>query len=292
MKTVLLMGATGMLGNAVYRVLKDQYHLKMAVRNPDKIKLLERAHGGTGEHEVLAFDAAGVYQDYLEKKGFPGKYFCDFLNRVGPVDHVINAIGVTIPFSLREPPMTFFTNGALPHLLARVFGERLIHITTDCVYDGKDGFPYSENSPRSPVDIYGLSKSLGEPTECLTIRTSIIGRELGGGTGLLEWFLRQQGQTIQGFAGHYWNGITTRQFANVCDQIMRAPDAFPRRGVYHVFSTAVSKYEMLLAFQARYGVRCTIQAESSNQLNRTMTTVKELNGMLKMPSFAEMLAAL
>lgn len=281
-----------MLGNAVYGVLKDRYRLKLAVRNPEKVGLLEREHGGTGRHEVLPFDAAAVYQDFAAKKGFPGRYLCDFLNRVGPVDHVINAVGVTIPFALREPAMTFFTNGALPQILARVFGESLIHITTDCVYEGTDGFPYDENSPKSPVDVYGLSKSVGEPAECLTIRTSIIGRELEGGTGLLEWFLGQEGQTINGFTEHYWNGITTRQFGKICDQIMQSPETFPRRGIYHVFSTAVSKYEMLLAFQAKYGVRCTIKRDGANKLNRTMSTVKELNGMLKVPTFAEMVDAL
>ena len=292
MKRVLLLGATGMLGSAVYGVLHKKYDLILGVRNFDKIALLERVYEGTGKHKILSFDGIPIYQDYIAKKGSPGDYMTHFLHRVGEVEHVINAIGVTIPFSLREPALTFFINGALPHILAQQFGEKLIHITTDCVYNGKDGFPYDENSPKSPVDVYGLSKSIGEPTNCLTIRTSIIGRELDGMTGLLEWFLQQSGKTITGFAEHYWNGITTHQFGKLCDQIMQSPDAFPRRGVYHVFSTVVSKYEMLLAFQRKYGIQCTIKADEENRLNRTITTVKELNRMLKVPSFAEMLDAL
>jgi dTDP-4-dehydrorhamnose reductase len=216
----------------------------------------------------------------------------EFLRRVGKIDHVINAIGVTIPFSMREPALTFFINGALPHILAESFGEKLIHITTDCVYNGKEGFPYNENSSKSPTDLYGLSKSLGEPTGCLTIRTSIIGRELDGMSGLLEWFLQQEGKTITGFAEHYWNGITTQQFGKLCDQIMQSPDAFPRRGIYHVFSTVVSKYEMLLSFQRKYGIRCTIKADNENKLNRSMTSVKELNQLLRVPAFPQMLEAL
>jgi len=292
MKRVLLLGATGMLGSAVYGVLNKKYDLILGIRNLDKISLLEKAYGGADKAKILPFDAALVYQDYVAKKGFPGQYMTQFLQGVGEVDHVINAIGVTIPFVLREPAVTFFVNGALPHILAQHFQEKLIHITTDCVYNGKDGFPYDENSPKSPVDVYGLSKSLGEPANCLTIRTSIIGRELDGFTGLLEWFLQQRGKTITGFAEHYWNGITTQQFGKLCDQIMESPDAYPRRGVYHVFSTAVSKYDMLLAFQRKYGISCTIKTEKENKLNRTMTTVKELNRLLEVPSFAEMLDAL
>jgi dTDP-4-dehydrorhamnose reductase len=290
MKRVLLLGATGMLGSAVYDVLKDRYELLLAVRNPEKVGLLERAHGGTGQHTVVPFEASAVYQDYVAKRGHPGPYFCDFLRRAGDVDHVINTIGVTIPFSMHDPASTFFVNGALPHLLARAFGERLIHITTDCVYSGRVGFPYDETSPKTPADIYGLSKALGEPAECLTIRTSIIGRELNGFTGLLEWFLRQEGKVVSGYTEHYWNGVTTHEFGELCHRIMQSPSG--RRGVYHVFSTVVSKYQMLVAFQRRYGIRCTIVPENEKKLNRTLTTVKELNGMLRVPSFEEMVDAL
>lgn len=292
MKRVLLLGATGMLGSAVYGVLRKKHDLVLGVRSVDKVALLEKAYGGTGRHKVLPFDALLIYQDYVAKKAFQGDYMAEFLRRVGEVDYVINAVGVTIPFALREPAVTFFINGALPHLLAREFGERLIHITTDCVYNGREGFPYKENSPKSPVDIYGLSKSIGEPAGCLTIRTSIIGRELDGFTGLLEWFLQQHGNTITGFAEHYWNGVTTQQFGRLCDQIMESPDDFPRSGVYHVFSTVVSKYEMLLAFQRKYRVACTIKADVENKLNRTIATIKKMNGLLKVPSFPEMLDAL
>jgi dTDP-4-dehydrorhamnose reductase len=288
MKRVLLLGATGMLGSAVYGVLNKKYDLVLGIRNLEKLTLLEKSYGSTNGHTVLPFDAASVYQDYAAKKGGPGQYMSEFLRRVGEVDHVINAVGVTIPFSMREPALTFFVNGALPRILAEAFGVKLIHITTDCVYSGKEGFPYDENSPKSPTDLYGLSKSLGEPANCLTIRTSIIGRELDGFTGLLEWFLQQNGKTITGFAEHYWNGITTQQFGKLCDQVMQSPDSFPRRGVYHVFSTVVSKYEMLLAFQRKYGIRCTIKADNQNRLNRSMSSVKELNRLLQVPSFSDM----
>jgi dTDP-4-dehydrorhamnose reductase len=292
MKKVLLLGATGMLGSAVYGVLNKKYDLVLGIRNGEKAALLKNRFDGADRAKIVPFDAAQIYQEHAAKKGFPSEFMTQFLEQVGDVDRVINAVGVTIPFALHDPAMTFFVNGALPHLLAERFGEKLIHITTDCVYNGKESFPYDENSPKSPTDIYGLSKSLGEPASCLTIRTSIIGRELAGCTGLLEWFLQQGGKTITGFAEHYWNGITTQQFGKLCDQIMESPQAYPRRGVYHVYSTVVSKYEMLLAFQRKFGVSCTIKADTENKLNRTMTTVKELNPMLQTPSFNEMLDAI
>jgi len=292
MKKVLLLGATGMLGSAVYDVLKGKYNLILSVRNKDKINLLDKAYGGVKKHRVVEFDVFFLYQDFVEKKGYPSDYFSKFLKEIGKVDYVINAIGITIPFSLENQTLTFFINSALPYILANIWGKKLIHITTDCVYNGKEGFPYDENSPKTPVDIYGLSKSLGEPTNCLTIRTSIIGRELEGFTGLLEWFFQQEGKEITGFAEHYWNGITTKQFGKVCDEIMTHPKKYPKTGLYHIFSTTVSKYEMLLKFKEKYNIDCEIKKDEEQKLNRTLSTIYDSNKKLNIPSFDEMLKEL
>ncbi len=292
MKKVLLFGATGMLGSAVYGVLKDRYELILAIRDQGKVKLLTDTYGTAQNAKVATFDAEILYKEFLEKKGSPSEYLKNFFKTVGEFDYAINALGVTIPFSLKDPALTFFINGALPHVLARELGSKLIHITTDCAFDGKTGFPYNENSPKTPVDIYGLSKSLGEPTECLTIRTSIIGRELAGHTGLLDWFLQQDGKTITGYTNHFWNGITTKEFGNVCDKIMSEPGKYPKSGLYHVFSTTVSKYEMLQVFAKKFNITCEIKKDDEPKLNRVLSTVKDLNTKLEVPSFLEMIEAL
>lgn len=289
MKRILILGATGMLGSAVYGVLKDKYELALAVRSKNKIGILDRAHGGLSKHKVVEFDAARLYQNFLDKKGYPGEYLKNFLSEVGRVDYAVNAIGVTIPFSLGNQALTFFVNSALPHVLAGELKEKLIHITTDCVYDGKEGFPYDENSRKTPVDLYGLSKSLGEPLNCLTLRTSIIGRELGGFTGLLEWFLKQEKKTVTGFANHFWNGVTTKEFGKICDRIISTPESFPKTGLYHVFSNPVSKYDMLRKFKDKYGIDCEIKKDEEQRLNRTLSTVHDLAAKLAIPPFDEMI---
>jgi len=292
MKKVLLLGATGMLGSAVYDVLKDKYNLILSIRDKDKIDLLDKTYGGVKEHKVVEFDASLLYQDFLEKKGYPSDYLSNFLKKVGEIDYVINAIGVTIPFSLENQTLTFFINSAFPHILANTFGKKLIHITTDCVYNGKEDFPYDENSSKTPIDIYGLSKSLGEPTNCLTIRTSIIGRELKGFTGFLEWFLNQKEESVNGFANHFWNGITTKQFGKICDEIMTNPEKYPQTGLYHIFSNSVSKYEMLLKFKEKYNINCEIKKDEEQKLNRTLSTIHSFNEKLNIPSFDKMIEEL
>lgn len=291
-KRVLILGAAGMLGSAVYDVLKDKYDLVLSFRNLDESRLLNEKYGKVENYQVEILDLELMYQDYYEKKGNPGEYFINFLKRVGKVDYIINAIGITIPYSLKNPALTFFINSAFPHILANIFGENLIHITTDCVFNGKEGFPYNENSPHSPVDIYGLSKSLGEPTQCLTLRTSIIGRELQGFTGLLEWFLKQEGKTIKGFTQHFWNGITTREFGKICDKIISNPDRYPKKGIYHIFSNTLSKYEMLLKFKEKYKINCEIIPDDTTKLNRTLTSIYPFCSQLQIPSFDEMLKEL
>ena len=287
---VLLLGATGMLGSAVYDGLKDRYSLIVTARTKEKIALLDKAYGYVHKHRVVEFDATNMYENFAAKKGAPSAYYSQFLAEVGDVDFVINAIGITIPSALDNAALTFFVNGALPHILARTFGSKLIHITTDCVYSGKEGFPYDENSPKTPPDIYGLAKSLGEPTTCLTLRTSIIGRELEGFTGLLEWFLQQNGKTIKGFTHHFWSGVTTHEFGHVCDRIMSDRKRFPDTGLCHVFSNSVSKYEMLCAFKEKFNINCEIVPDDANKINRTLSTIYDLNAKLAIPSFADMLA--
>lgn len=287
-KKVAILGATGMLGSAIYKELKDSYELVLVVRDREKIGLLDRAHGGVAKHHVTVFDAVRFYEDFLNKKAYGSEYFSDFVRSLVDADYIVNTIGITIPYALETQHYTFFINSFLPHMLASAFGSRLIHVTTDCVYNGKEGFPYDEKAAISPVDIYGLSKGFGEPQAALTIRTSIIGRELEGFTGLVEWFLAQKGKKVTGFANHFWNGITTKQFAKVCDMIMSNPDLFPKAGVYHIFTNPVSKYDMLLALQKRFNVDCVITPEYENKLNRTLTTIHDFNGKLDIPSFDQM----
>ncbi|OGY56973.1 MAG: hypothetical protein A2Y84_00645 [Candidatus Colwellbacteria bacterium RBG_13_48_8] len=292
MSRVVILGATGMLGSTVYDVLKDRHELVLVVRDKRKLALLDKAYGKVDKHKSIEFDAEKVHEDFLANNGYSRNYLSSFLEQLGEFDYAINAIGIINRSSAENEALTLFINGALPHILAREWGYKLIHISTDCAFNGIEGAPYDEDAPKTPSDLYGLSKSIGEPTNCLTIRTSIIGRELEGFKSLLEWFLHQEGQELRGFSNHLWNGITAKQFGRICDQIIQNPGLYPRTGIYHVFSDVVSKYGMLLGFKNKFNVDCTILEDSEPKLNRTLATKKELNSKLNIPSFSEMLSDL
>lgn len=289
-KMVLILGATGMLGSAVYGEFKDKYDLVLAIRNRKKLQLLNKRFGEVRNHRVVEFSAEKIFEDFKNRAAYPGKYLKTKVEEIGEVDRVINCIGFVIAPALKNPEMALFVNGAFPHILARIYGPKLIHVSTDCVFNGEEGFPYYEDSPVSPVDVYGLAKSLGEPGSCLTLRTSLVGPELEGFSGLMEWFLHQKCPVVNGFTNHFWNGLTTKEYGRICDQIISRPEKFPRRGLFHVFSKPVSKYQMLKEFKEKYHMDVQIKKDGSSRINRVLSTKYSFNSKLKIPTFSQMLA--
>ena len=295
MKTVAIIAPTGMLGSAVYAQLKDYYKLVLVLRDPKKLEELDRHYGGVSTHQSVVIDSDAIYQDYLH--GFHTAVVSSsvkkLLDAIGPVDAVINCAGITNRYSAQKPLEAMFIIGALPHIFSYHYGSKLIHITTDCVYDGIKGAPYDETSPPNPTDIYGISKLLGEPKDhSLVFRTSIIGPEISGFVSLLEWVKQQEGKTIKGFTNHLWNGITTKEFGNICDKIISNRDAFPKSGLFHIFSNDVTKYEMVMKIKEKFGVNVNIGPEESSPIDRRLGSIHDLCKKLKIPSFVEMVQQL
>lgn len=294
MKKVVIIGPTGMLGSMVYDVLQDKYQVILVFRDQEKLQLLDQNYGGVGNHRPVYFDLSQIANDYLT--GFStsklGPTLQKFVSLVGPVDAIINCAGIIKPYTLVNPQNTLLINSILPHLLSLIYQDRLIHISTDCVFNGIDGAPYDEEDLPSPTDWYGLSKSLGEPKEhSLVFRTSLIGPEIANFRGLLQWFKSQKGKKVKGFINHFWNGLTTKQLAKIIDQII-ANRQFPQKGLFHLFSTPVSKYDMLTKFRQKYHLDITIIKDKSNPIDRRLTTVYRLCQRLNIPTFDQMLAEL
>lgn len=290
MTRVLLTACTGMLGNMLYRELHERYRLVLLYRDERKLAALDAAHGGLAAHTAVRLDHAELWRAYLAG----GQPAVDArLAALGEVDAVVNSAGVIIPNVRLAPELTFFVNGALPHLLAAHYGERLIHVTTDCVYSGQDGAPYDETAPASPRDLYGLSKSMGEPADrALVLRTSIIGPELIGHQSLLEWLRSHRGGAVDGYVNHFWNGVTTHQLARSVDRIVEHRADYPAHGRYHVFGSDISKYELLVALNERFGLGIAVRPREVRPVDRRLATVHPLNRRLGTPTLPAMLAAL
>lgn len=206
-------------------------------------------------------------------------------------DYIINCIGIIKPYSERNMEETVYVNAMFPHTLAKQskeLGIKVIHITTDCVYSGSTG-RYSEADSFDPLDVYGKSKSLGEPKNCFVLRTSIIGPEIKGKLSLLEWFFQQDNKEINGFSNHFWNGLTTLECSKVIDQIIK--NNLYEEETKHVFSSTVSKFEMVEIFKEVYGTNVNInKTEAKVFCDRTLSTINnEFFKQLKIKSFKDMI---
>ena len=193
--------------------------------------------------------------------------------RVRP-DVVINCVGVVKQLKEALDPLVSITiNALLPHRLAELCattGARLIHFSTDCVFSGEKG-NYVEDDSSDASDLYGRSKFLGEVggAHCLTLRTSIIGRDFTRATGLLEWLISNRGgRRIKGYAHAIYSGFTTRALALlVAEIIAHYPDL---SGVLHVASQPISKYDLLVKLNSAMHLQIEIQRDNQFHCNRSL----------------------
>ena len=178
------------------------------------------------------------------------------LDRLRP-DVVVNCAGVIKQRVAAQSPIPSITvNALLPHRLAEAqaaWGGRLIHFSTDCVFSGHRG-NYTEADQSDAEDLYGRSKFLGEAQgpNALTLRTSIIGRELDHHQSLLDWFLLGDQASVRGFTRVWWSGVTTNHLAGLVAQLVRRES--PLSGLYQVSSGRISKYDLLRQIRAGYGL--------------------------------------
>jgi dTDP-4-dehydrorhamnose reductase len=238
---VLVLGATGMLGHTLLRLYADSPGLDATgtVRSAAALDLLPAALRGRVRTGVSAEDDAAL--DAL-------------LNEVRP-DVVVNAIGIVKQLAAADDPARALpVNAEFPHRLAArcaAHGARLVHISTDCVYAGTRG-GYREDDAPDATDLYGRSKALGEvdAPHAITLRTSIIGPELGTSAhGLLAWFLAQRG-SVAAYTRAVFSGLPTVELARVIrDHVLPRPQL---HGVYHVAAAPVAKAELLRLFAATY----------------------------------------
>lgn len=265
---VLVLGATGMLGSAVATHFLEQkgYEVYMTYRNPDVIL------GGV------------KISDYENARRFDP--LADDFSSLPEADYVFNCIGTTKPFMTKSPVQSVLINSIVPRQLAGYYSylkDRFIHISTDCVFSGKDG-AYTESSPHDALDDYGKSKSLGEPVDdCMVIRTSIIGNEIHKDASLVAWVKSMSGKKAQGWTRHKWNGVTTDQYAKCLQQIIE--NDLYEKGLFHIHSNTVNKYELVSMIADRYSVHVELEeVPGPNSVDRTLSSEKDLCKKLDIPS--------
>lgn len=256
---ILVLGVTGMLGNAIFRYCHENSDIEVwgTLRNPSGLRYFSDEL-----HQFLIPDV-----DVLDDKTL-AKVFLD----IKP-DVVINCIGVIKQLAHANDPLSVLPiNAMLPHRLANLCllsNSRLIQISTDCVFSGKKGMR-TEEDVVDATDLYGMSKYIGEIREqahVITLRTSIIGHELGSCAALIEWFLSQTGQ-VNGYQDAIFSGFPTVELANIIlNYIIPDTNLF---GLYHVSSSPIDKYTLLKLVAKTYGKEIEIIEDNNLSINRSL----------------------
>lgn len=244
---IFVLGSTGMLGRYVSTYLKSQGH-----------------------------DVINVTRDQIDARNVKEAELRAILFHMGlkQGDVIINCIGM-IKQKKEVTDLEFIlVNSVFPRILANVCESekaKLIHITTDCVFSGLRGL-YNEEDTHDPTDMYGKSKSFGEPSNCTVIRTSIIGEELKGKLSLIEWVKSMKNKTVDGYTNHHWNGLTCLQLAKVFEDIIVNNKYWT--GVRHIFSNTLTKAELVNTICWIYGLNVTVNPmETSIKCDRTLSTI-------------------
>lgn len=260
---ILILGASGMLGNAALRVFAEDPACEVvgSVRSAGVIKTLQAK-------APAAQFVAGIDVESLDS-------LTRLFAQVRP-DVVINCIGVVKQLAEADDPLTAIPlNALLPHRLARlaqVAGARLVHVSTDCVFTGSKG-GYLESDPSDAQDLYGRSKLMGEVDyeNAVTLRTSIIGHELASAHGLVGWFLAQPGP-VRGFTKAIFSGLPTVELARVIKQhVLPHPEL---RGTWHVSAAPIDKYTLLKLVAAEYGRTNEIAPDDKLVIDRSLDSTR------------------
>jgi len=261
MRKVLVLGATGMLGNAVLQVLSSpvfELDVYGTLRTPKGLNLFP-----TDMRPRLVPNIDVTRDDDVMAA----------LVKVCP-DVVINCTGIVKQLcESNDPLVTLPLNSLFPHRLSRMCRlaqARLIHISTDCVFSGNKG-GYREEDQPDATDLYGISKRLGEVVDnhTVTLRTSIIGHELQGAHSLLDWFLNQKGK-VSGYTEAYFSGLPTNELAKVI-----AEHVIPNKklnGLYHVSVDRISKHVLLKIVADVYGHHIDIEPSRDFKIDRSLNS--------------------
>jgi dTDP-4-dehydrorhamnose reductase len=258
---ILILGGDGMLGHQLLKTLAPRHEVRVTLRQDPETYASCQLFNPDNAY-------TGIDVRSLER-------LMEVLADFRP-EAVINAVGIVKQRpTAKESIPSLEINSLLPHRLAvlcKAVGARLIHLSTDCIFSGKKG-NYQENDPSDAEDLYGKTKFLGETQDshCLTLRTSIIGRELSRHKSLLEWFLAQSG-TVKGFTKAIYTGFTTLEMSRIIENMLvNYPQA---SGVYQVSSDPINKYDLLLLFREKLGHKIEIIPDDSFCCDRSLDSTR------------------
>lgn len=265
---ILILGGNGMLGHQLLTDFKHKYDVKITLSKS------KDAYNYTDDNVFYNINANDIKS-------------IDAVINVYQPDYVINCIGIIKQLDLaKEYIPSIEINSCFPHKLTTICEKykcKLFHISTDCVFNGKDG-NYTESDYSNAEDLYGRTKFLGEvdySTNVITLRTSIIGRELQNHKSLVDWFISQNNKTVKGYTNAIYTGFTTKELGNIISMIIdHYPDA---HGLYNVSSNKINKFDLLQLIKRKYSLNIEIEPYNEFYCDRSLNSDKFRNKFNYLP---------
>jgi dTDP-4-dehydrorhamnose reductase len=258
---ILILGGDGMLGHQLLKHLESGHEVRVTLRQDRE-----------------AYTEFGLFNSHNSYNGIDVRNLEQLVEVLADFrpQAVVNAVGIVKqrPTTNKSIP-SLEINALFPHklaLLCKTIDARMVHLSTDCVFSGNKG-NYQESDPSDAEDLYGRSKFLGEvhDNHCLTLRTSMIGRELSRRQGLLEWFLAQHG-VVKGFQNAIFSGFTTLELSRIIEDVLvNYPEA---TGVYHVSSDPINKFDLLVLIKEKMGLAVEIIADETFRCDRSLDSMR------------------
>ncbi len=277
---ILVLGITGTVGHAVWLNLRGKYQTFGSIRG--ELEELSAKCSLFNKNEKNIIDGIDVLNDNDLGRSL----------EIAKPTVIVNCVGVIKQLKEAKFPIpTIYLNALFPHRLAKMCDQRnirIIHISTDCVFSGNKG-KYVESDISDAYDLYGRTKFLGEVTgeNCLTIRTSIVGRQLSGSSALFEWFLSQKGE-VRGYRKAIFSGLTTYALADIIRTLIEGHPTVD--GLFHVSSQPISKYDLLNRLKSGLKLDIEIIPYDSVVIDRSLdpTRFRELTHIY-IPGWDEMI---
>jgi|688.fasta_scaffold246903_2 dTDP-4-dehydrorhamnose reductase len=270
MKRILIIGSKGMAGHVIYNYFKENTNFEIS-------DIARDTNFHTPKYQLDVSDFSRL---------------TDAIDKEKP-EVVINCIGILNQDAETNPDKAILFNSYLPHFLARLGDKnafKLIHISTDCVFNGKIG-GYTEMSIKDGIGFYAQTKALGEVTygNNLTIRTSIIGPELkNNGIGLLHWFLMKKAN-IDGYTEAFWSGVTTLQLAKSISLIIEQNELC---GLIHLTNNVkISKFELLNLFKTFFNKKVIVIPNNNYKVDKSLLSTRS-DVTSEVPSYTTMISEL
>ena len=240
---VFLTGASGLLGHAISAALNHSNHHVVSVWHKTPI------HGSP--EDIIELDLTAPHA--LEKA----------LLKTQP-DAIINAAALSAPADCeRDPKRSEALNVTLPASLAKYAADhnvRLIHFSTDMVFDGQEG-SYTPDSPTNPTNLYGKHKLASEiqlreicPSSCTLRLPLLMGNSPSGIRSVHEalWSMWQQNKVTPLFEDEWRMPVSVSNVAALSKELLSKPKV---AGLFHwAGNTRINRWEMGTLIAEKLGV--------------------------------------